>query len=636
MKKLASGFQSLYMAQSHRDFFGLRDFYYFIRQLRRVEEQKGHIVQQDIMAAVERQFGGGRKVEWTKVRCCFKELIPAYQMETTALSLSNQFPLICDNLNDRDARHLMVISRGSTARHILVEEYLQKQSLSRKVCILEGGHFPADKSERSLQHYLLRIKECMREGNTLVLVGMDCIYECLYDVLNGRSTQVGSSHYVRIVVGSQSEACLIDPKFKVIVIAEPAAVYQKMPSPFLNRFEKHTLAWADIVLNKEASLELQEWVSDLDAICSRGSGAPKHCFLGYHRDIPYSLVALALHRSSSNQHPTKLCKSLLMWMVRPESLVSLHQYYNSTEECSATRITRDQIARFVEEYLSAYHISSLQDLMDRLGGSSSFETWKNDSNRRTSGHRFTIYTYSPCGVQLDKITAFSSQATQMFNLSHLESQEHFYELLTKFWLDEQKTNLVVQCSLEVASPRLVMYCQRLCYETEQRALKGLRNVTKHIFIIVHMSTAAAKSSAISISFESSWNNVFIDCLTPAPAHMFSLQQLLDVDHWASLYLNGSMDCMHILESYAPKCVAEMNCKYVGTFFTAALSICYKASFLICVLLFFTGASFGSQQIREKLKATVRVLLSLFQHKKPCAALRKTVFSPFLLLLFVAL
>ncbi len=70
------------------------------------------------------------------------------------------------------------------------------------------------------------------------------------------------------------------------------------------------------------------------------------------------------------------------------------------------------------------------------------------------------------------------------------------------------------------------------------------------------------------------------------------------------------------------------------------SLLHSLLFKVCfsyLFFFFTGANLGSQQIREKLKATVRVLLSLFQHKKPCAALRKTVFSPFLLLLlFVVL
>ena len=49
-------------------------------------------------------------------------------------------------------------------------------------------------------------------------------------------------NWVTIGIGSQRVECPVDPKFRLIVIADKSTVFQQFPPPLINRLEKHTVS----------------------------------------------------------------------------------------------------------------------------------------------------------------------------------------------------------------------------------------------------------------------------------------------------------------------------------------------------------------------------------------------------------
>ena len=55
------------------------------------------------------------------------------------------------------------------------------------------------------------------------------------------------------------------------MIAEKATVYEKFPTPLINRLEKHFVLVSSILTDKEANMvkELQQWIGNFSTVNSR-------------------------------------------------------------------------------------------------------------------------------------------------------------------------------------------------------------------------------------------------------------------------------------------------------------------------------------------------------------------------------
>lgn len=104
--------------------------------------------------------------------------------------------------------------------------------------VIFGSDFPLDKTDLQICLNLQRVKHCMANGVTLVLVHCEALYESMYDLLNQHYTEAGGQLWVRLAFGTHSRLCPIDPSFRVIVVVEATDAYTKLAPPLLNRFEK--------------------------------------------------------------------------------------------------------------------------------------------------------------------------------------------------------------------------------------------------------------------------------------------------------------------------------------------------------------------------------------------------------------
>lgn len=121
------------------------------------------------------------------------------------------------------------------------------------------------------------------------------------------------------------------------MVTDPFKAYYHLAPPFLNRFEKHTLDWEDI-LGSESKQVLQEVTQWAKSLCTevvqfgpRGNANPattfslQNLFYGYHWQYMSSLVAVLGYapKKDSIHAIVGKCKSELMWMIRPEAIVHI-------------------------------------------------------------------------------------------------------------------------------------------------------------------------------------------------------------------------------------------------------------------------------------------------------------------------
>lgn len=180
LQSLSSAFHDIYTHQDGRPWIGMRDFYSLIKSLRRLPH-----TQHNFVTALCRNFGGRRDV-LHRVLTTFCDQLGHPHMDTSAVPAS--LTLIRDNLNDMDARHLMVLTVHGAAMGLLFQCGVVK--LGGGTLVLIGSSFSSDASEYHLISQINQIKRAMQVGQKVVLLNCDMLYEALYDVLNQVSVVV--------------------------------------------------------------------------------------------------------------------------------------------------------------------------------------------------------------------------------------------------------------------------------------------------------------------------------------------------------------------------------------------------------------------------------------------------------------
>jgi len=177
--------------------------------------------------------------------------------------------------------------------------------------LLVGSEFPEDKTELFLIKQVNLIKLAMLNGQVVVLLNHDNIYEALYDVLNQRyvtktdSTTGRVIRMLRLAIGSRSQLCQVEEGFKIIVVTEQMHAYTKLDLPLLNRFEKQVLKSYDLLTPDLILLleEIQGWVEEI--LSHVHSDGIYDVFCGMHSGTLASLV-LTIASGESPQELTPL------------------------------------------------------------------------------------------------------------------------------------------------------------------------------------------------------------------------------------------------------------------------------------------------------------------------------------------
>ena len=256
VRSLAEGYLKLFQIKpplSSKDYFGLRDFYCFMKMLYSLCRQYNTPLNERIMIhAVMRNFGGISDFDVLRV---FNESITGLDA-SEIVPLSDPLSLIRASLNPslnpgsareesafERCRYLLLLTENYIALDIL----FQSKILNQKTKVMFGSSFPLDRESFNICHNINRIKVHMELGEVVVLTNLSYLYESLYELLNQSYVRLLGKNWVTIGIGSQRVDCPVDPKFRLIVVADKTTVYDQFPPPLINRLEKHILTMSTII-----------------------------------------------------------------------------------------------------------------------------------------------------------------------------------------------------------------------------------------------------------------------------------------------------------------------------------------------------------------------------------------------------
>ena len=239
------------------NFHGLRDFYALSRAI-------GAMTSPDtsnVRIAVARNFNGLPGSETYFQNLLLEEGI------FHSISPLSTVKLICENIRDPRARHLMLISRGDAATCLLNLPQI-KETLNNPIIMLKSN-FKEDIGRDHSYQQLSMICEYMMTGRQLILKDFDGIYGALYDMLN-QTYLIHKKRKCRVALGNAAKLVEVHEKFKCIMIEEERDIKHSDP-PRLNRCEKQCIAYNDVLqdLGKENYVDSNQLLIVLETYCQR-------------------------------------------------------------------------------------------------------------------------------------------------------------------------------------------------------------------------------------------------------------------------------------------------------------------------------------------------------------------------------
>ena len=126
----------------------------------------------------------------------------------------------------------------------------------------------------------------METGRPVILLNLENLYESLYDLLNQYYILLGGGQrYVDLGLQTHRVKCRVHNDFKyekmiiffmyflphltrIILIAEKDTVYEKFPTPLINRLEKHIILTETVLLDwqKQVLNDLTNWVHQFSKV----------------------------------------------------------------------------------------------------------------------------------------------------------------------------------------------------------------------------------------------------------------------------------------------------------------------------------------------------------------------------------
>ena len=490
LKALAKGYSNYQSSQRVKNFHGLRDYYCLIKYISRLSEEETHDRDEVIQRGLLRNFGGltvdmnDTVKQFVKVSKYFK-----WNIED----------MIIDNIKDKLARHLMIITNGDSGLGILNKTL---QSLPQKLVVIFGSKFEEDQTEDYSYRILNRIILCMESGSVLVLKDLDNIYGSLYDMLNQNYTEVGHKKNCRIALGPYSNPmCQVDNNFRCIVLVDEQKIDYTDP-PFLNRFEKQLLRFQDIIDDNAKSMirDLEKWIDDFSSI-SELPFQKEHAFAGLNADTVPSLVYMLSHETDWNDSRIfEECKNCLLWLVPPDAMLrtSLSELAVKNSE-EVNELQSRYFDRPVHDGLATF----LRSLIDCC-----------DSDRlppKFLWMRLVVYTHS--NIHVDMHSALHQTGTfRVEKLGAFKSEKQLTKKVKEFF-DSDDTLFVLQCRPNEDGEHISL-AKFLLEEVQQEHANTASELPKHVCMVLHMDRAANSSSSSSwhFSYLSGWQLVTIDAV----------------------------------------------------------------------------------------------------------------------------
>ena len=505
---LASAYYQYHQEQRHKHFHGLRDYYSMVKYISATRDLQPNEINRRIKEGILRNFGG---LQQTDIYMIVHQFTAKMPQATEVRKHSTLIERISENLQDKNARHLMIITTGDSALTIL-EQSLQ----DREYNVIFGSRFEDDSSEEYNYRILSKIILCMERGITLVLRDLDSIYGSLYDMLNQNYLIVGKKRNCRIALGAYSNPmCQVHEDFRCIVLVDERHIDYSDP-PFLNRFEKQRLNFTDILDGRQikAINKLKEWMSMVTSVEGTGFGA-EDMFLGIHSDSLPSLVYF-ICKSDKYSNPdtdtiVDACKTYLMMVACPDAV------FRSTRSALQKNLPME-VEKLYELYFKfPLHSGIRSFLWSYIGSANSsmelqFDTFK-------SGFKFIIYTnesiHTDVGPSLESLCK-----TQEEKLTQIKSEGQLSSCLGKFWFESEERLLLLHCQPSLDSAKMLhARCLIDQFRSEFLSKEDRKFKSKHVCLIVHVERCGTRSMmkqeewSWQFNFLCGWNQVTLDTLS---------------------------------------------------------------------------------------------------------------------------
>ena len=167
------------------------------------------------------------------------------------------FKYLQEMIIDEKSRFIMLFLESRFARSVF-DSFIrskfhqhahQEESADRKLVFLEGSRFQYDRENKKYYIEVLRsIKHYIVNGDFVVFSKLENIYGILYNLFNQRfSVESKDSCFCEITYEDFKDRLRINPKFGCILLKDEDEfqntefIEKTLPSPLLNRFEKHLL-----------------------------------------------------------------------------------------------------------------------------------------------------------------------------------------------------------------------------------------------------------------------------------------------------------------------------------------------------------------------------------------------------------
>ncbi|RIA93442.1 hypothetical protein C1645_819410, partial [Glomus cerebriforme] len=495
--------------QTLPNFHGLRDYYALVKRLSLDE-----MTPMNIQMALARNFGGTENND----KLCEKYFGDVLK------TFNNHNPwkyrpipiehLINSNLDDPDARHLMVIGKSDSIVNLLTYQ-LRSKNLDPEVIL--GSQFPDDQDDYSY-NVLNRIMMCVEAGRPLILTDLEIIYGSLYDLWNQNYIVVGSKenakYFTRVALGAYANPMLfVSPHFKCILVMDEKKLASADP-PLLNRFEKQKMSINDTLDEKQNVLveNLSDWAKRMSTLVggstsmtqrqSRNKFTQKDLFIGFNEDETIQSLVIDIAKKNPKAEEDEIlekCKECLIAIASSDGIIRAEQ----------STLEQDEVNRWKRVYFHQQHHDSLYDYFTSL--------FKQEISLATpKGHLVIVNTFSNINTdvksclqgllrcQVDKLSTFKTEAQLSNRVKH-------------FWLESDDHMLILQCDVTTVNAGCIKLAKFIIEQFRNEFITKKDQTEqeipmKHACIILHIHRDQ-ESTLVSFNFMCGWKQMTIETLS---------------------------------------------------------------------------------------------------------------------------
>ncbi|POG75640.1 hypothetical protein GLOIN_2v1475340 [Rhizophagus irregularis DAOM 181602=DAOM 197198] len=513
--------------QKLSNFHGLRDYYSLVKSL----SQYNSLTPENIHLALTRNFGGIGNIE---------ELVKDYfGLVIKNFNSSKEYDykpipiwdLINANLEDKDARHLMVIGKSDSIVNLLNYQ-LRKKGLDPVVIL--GSQFPEDQDDYSYS-VLNRIMMCVETGRPLILTDLEIIYGSLYDLWNQNYIVVGSEEdpkfYARVALGAYSNPLLyVAPTFRCILVMDESKL-EKADPPLLNRFEKQRMTMNDALMPQEQDLveTLKDWAESISTVKLRGF-KQEDLFIGFDKNETLQSLVIDVKKSFPEADEGEVlikCKEKLINIASSDGMIRAEQ----------SNLHLEEVRYWKNVYFNNQHHNNLIDhIQYRLKNFVHEEnTPIQEEIVNDEGLQIIINTFS--NINTDVKTCLQNQIScQVDKLSTFKTESQFQNRIKYFWTESQDEMLILQCDVTTINAGCIKLAKFLIeqfrneyFQKKRRQLqlssskhKDMQQLPiKHVCIILHIHRELLSSSS-SFYFMCGWDKITIETLLPQERNLSTL------------------------------------------------------------------------------------------------------------------